>query len=381
MIIYLVVFITSALSLYLSRRIRSRLSKKVLVFIGILIPSLLAGLRSSSIGVDVSVYAIPFFERAKASSGIAEFFTYQFALGNTDIGFNMVTYIVSKFAQDYHWSLFFYQLITLTVVYAAFCKYEQKYDTPIWFVMMLYYLCLYNISLNIMKQTIAVAFVLLASTYLFEKKYKKYAICMVLGILFHSTALFGFVFLFMHILFQSKNQQISEREQLKRTLLFIMVVFIVLLEVNQITNFLVNIGVFRTNYLRYLSGGDYSTISEGRSISVITLGIQLVYTTILILHYRIMGRRELPSLLFIISSSFVLLFTCIGPLIAEYISRLSYYFVPIQISGLASTTRFYKKETKMIWMLFIVVFVFLTWLRSFVILGYGATVPYQFFWK
>ena len=128
MAIYLVVFGLSTLCIYLAKTTKNKSIQKLLIIIGLLLPAILAGLR----GVDVKSYAISFFERAKQSDSIINFLKNQSILGNADIGFNLIVYLVAKVANDYHWSLFVYELVAVTVVYIAFCRCEKLYGTPVW---------------------------------------------------------------------------------------------------------------------------------------------------------------------------------------------------------------------------------------------------------
>lgn len=379
MFIYVVTFVLSVLFIFLSRRLRYRQLRKLCAIIGILLPAILAGCRAATIGVDVSVYAIPSFEQAVHSKNIIAFFSRQRLGGNTDLGFNFIVYAVSLLANDYHWSLFVYELIAVWVMYLGMSRLEKQYGIPVWLGMLFYYLTIYNASLNIMRQAMAVSFVFLAFTYLTCKEYKKYAVLMVVAFLMHSSAVIGFVILPLYLILQVQNGS-SEKKQIFRGLFVIAGVMVIAAAGPQIVRMLVHIGLFRENYLKYLQGGSYSTISQGRSISIAELMIQLAYIAVFLMYYRIMNRKGMQGLFYLMISGMVLAITCFSPLFAEYISRMSYYFIPLQMVGLTNTTLCYKKSRRGVWTCLILLFVFATWLRTYVFLGYHATVPYEFFW-
>ena len=378
--IYIFVFMTSCFLLYIGDGVRNRFISKCCVLVSILLPSLLAGLRADSIGTDVTIYGISFFERAINSSSVLEFINKQILLGHSDIGFNILVYISSIFSKDYHFGLFLFELITITLIYLGMKKCKKRYDTPVWLGMLLYYLCLYNASMNIMRQNIAVAIAFYAFTYVWDKKYKEYIALMIMAFLVHSSAIVGIVPFLMYI-FMQKVSESSERKQLFRGMIFLLAVFIVIAGSSRIVETLVNMGIFRANYLNYLQGGSYSTVTEGRSVSIAALFFQLIYLAIYFLHYRMLNKRSMNSLFFTMTSVMVLLTSCFGPLFAEYISRLSYYFIPLQMVGLANTSLLYKKKSQPIWIALIIALVFATWMRTYVILGYHDTVPYQFYWN
>lgn len=380
MAIYVATFAASVLFLFISRKLRYRQLRQLCVITGILIPAVLAGCRASTIGVDVMVYGIPSFQQALKSSNIIDFLGRQTLQGSTDWGFNVIVYAVSLLAKDYHWSLFAYELITVWVMYLGMSRMEKQYGTPVWLGMLLYYLTVYNASLNIMRQAVAASFVFWAFTYLTTKEYKKYAVLMVIAFLMHSSAVIGLVILPLYLILQVQNGS-SEKKQIFRGLFVIAGVMLIVAVGPQLVRMLVHMGLFRENYLNYLQGGRYSTISQGRSISIAELVIQLAYIGIFILYYRILNRKNMQGLFYLMVSGMVLAITCFSPLFAEYISRMSYYFIPMQMVGLANTSLCYRKSRRGTWTALIVLFVFATWLRTYVFLGYHATVPYEFFWQ
>ena len=303
----------------------------------------------------------------------------QSILGNADIGFNLIVYLVAKVANDYHWSLFVYELVAVTVVYIAFGRCEKLYGTPVWLVMLLYYFSMYNVSLNIMRQTIAVSFVTLAVTYLFDKQYKPYFVLMVIAFAMHSSAILGFGIFPMYLFLQDKPGT-SEKKQFLKGMFAVAVVGVISVTINNLVRLLVNMGIFRENYLNYLSGGQFSTVSEGRSISLIVALIQATYLLILVVHFRYLNRRKMQGLFYIFASGVVFMFTVLGPLFAEYISRSSYFFIPLQMIGLSNTYTCYSEKSKNIWAWILIAILFATWYRAYVLLNYAATVPYQFYW-
>lgn len=79
-----------------------------------------------------------------------------------------------------------------------------------WLVMLLYYFSMYNVSLNIMRQTIAVSFVTLAVTYLFDKQYKPYFVLMVIAFAMHSSAILGFGIFPMYLFYKINLAQVKK---------------------------------------------------------------------------------------------------------------------------------------------------------------------------
>lgn len=379
MTIYLTVFFLSSLFFYVSEKAKGKYLKRISVIVAILVPSILAGTRASTVGTDTSVYGISFFERAVYSNGIIDYITKQIALGNVDVGFNGIVYFASRLSKDYHVGLFFYELITLIFIYLFFRECKLRYDTPIWLASLLYNLALYNTSLNIMRQNIAVAVAAYAFTFVWKNKKISYFVLMTIAFLIHSSALVGLI-PFVLYMFLKTGTVYSERKQFFRCVVFVCIAFGVILGAPQLIEFLVKAGIFRDNYLKYLQGGTFSTASEGRSVSMVTLTIQLIYIMIYTVLFRKMLNLKIESSFYLMISAMVLVTTCFGPLFAEYVSRLSYYFIPIQMAGLATTKRLFNKKSQPIWEVVIIGIVLFSWYRTFVILGYHETVPYVFYW-
>ena len=93
-----------------------------------------------------------------------------------------------------------------------------------------------------------------------------------------------------------------------------------------------------------------------------------------------LNRRKMQGLFYIFASGVVFMFTVLGPLFAEYISRSSYFFIPLQMIGLSNTYTCYSEKSKNIWAWILIAILFATWYRAYVLLNYAATVPYQFYW-
>ena len=62
--IYIVFFLISCFLIWLSEKSPSRYIGKLLAFIAILLPCILAGMRADTIGTDVRVYVEPMYNAA-----------------------------------------------------------------------------------------------------------------------------------------------------------------------------------------------------------------------------------------------------------------------------------------------------------------------------
>ena len=109
--IYLIFFILSASAGLLANKSDTRVGRIVLSGIAVLLPSILAGIRSSVVGTDNYYYFEPGFKVAAQTS---KFSNVMFNLG-MDPGTEFFFYIISRFTKDYHWVLFVFSRIFLYI--------------------------------------------------------------------------------------------------------------------------------------------------------------------------------------------------------------------------------------------------------------------------
>ena len=114
---YVVVIIISLILLGLACWIspkRKGLAFWSVSFIAILPPSVLAGIRDFTIGTDINHYVVTNFVQALGYDNFFEFNKYILQIqsdfvglpNNTESGYNLLVFLVSRFTQDAHWVLF-----------------------------------------------------------------------------------------------------------------------------------------------------------------------------------------------------------------------------------------------------------------------------------
>lgn len=373
MAIYLAAFSLSSMMFYLSSKSKRRFSSNFQAAVGILILAVLAGLRDASIGTDVNVYGRVFYQQAVSSSSFMSYFSSHVDSLLSEPGFHLLTYFLSRIFNDYHWGLFVYQLIPLIFIYLGMKKCGILFNTPIWLGMLLYDFMLYNNSLNIMRQCIAVGFVFYGSTFIFEKKYKIFLLFIALAVIFHTSGIVGIAILPMYMVLQ-QGKHISQKKQIQQGVIFVGLLFAILISGTQIVTLLVKLGVIREFYLQYLSGGMFSGSTTGIPY-VIVVG-HLLYTAIMIFYKKYTDLRKGESL-FLIMASVIVAIASFAVGYVQYIDRLNFFFVPFQALGLSNV--YNCNRSKRTYVFLIVGLVFALWFYSIVLKGSGETVPYKFF--
>ena len=159
----------------------------ILIIIGLLIPCLVAGCRSTLVGTDMSVYGNWGF-LASVKYDWTSYYN-EFA-GWHPIGYLLITWIVGHLTQN--WIMYFGVIQALSIVptYIAINKFSPN---CIWLGIAAYLLIVFPLSLNAMKQMIAASFVLLASVEAKNQNPIKFLIIILVAASFHTTALIAIV--------------------------------------------------------------------------------------------------------------------------------------------------------------------------------------------
>lgn len=378
-IIYIFTFSLSSLLLYIYDKYSAKKYAKWIAVAAILIPAILAGCRAETIGTDVRTYVIKYYEEARSASGFLEYWGDHITSLLSEPLYFLVTYIISLFFEDFHWAMFGYSIITISFMFLGMKRCKEIFDTPIYAGMMVYYLLLYNYSLNLVRQCIAISVVFYAVTFLFTKEYKKFCIICAIAVLFHTSAIVGFVFLPMYLILR-QDKDIALFKQIMHGIIFLAGLAFILAFGSRIVLFLIDAGIIRSWYSQYLSGGKYATSSSVR-ISLMSMIPQLSYLVLLLLHYIFVKSKTQKEKLFFIMNAFMVFLTPYAYLIARFASRVGYYFLPVLAVSLVNLSLCYNKRSKIPLLCMIAAWVFIIWFRESVILGYNDTVPYQFFWN
>lgn len=377
MLIYIFVFIISSLLLLLSEKMNNKVLRRTLIVVAIVIPSLLAGMRASSIGTDVKVYGKGFYLLAAKFDSMVQLMKYLTITGlSSDIGFHILNFVLTRLFPSYHVGLFVYEALTLTFFYLGLARIKKHNNIPIYWQMLVLYFTIYNLSLNIMRQMIAVSLVFFAFSYLIERKYKSYILLSIIASFIHSSAIISFAILVIFIIL---NDERNEKRKIKifQTAFLFVIIFVILLSLKYIVSILVQYGIVRQNYLNYFPGGK---LSAKGSLSIFDLMIPVTFLAINILFYKRNTKLiKNNDVYFSISILNLLISTTI--VFSPYFGRIGYYFVPIFIHYQFLNGFNFKKNSRIIWYLFILSMYVLIWFFTIIVFNYGETVPYLFYFN
>lgn len=185
--IYIITFIVTILFTYIAEKNFEKKNKAIGRFFSILaiiIPSILAGLRTLDIGIDVQVYVEQNFKTALQSQSFKECLENC----NTDFLYVVINYIISRISNSINILMFVIELINMVLVYMFI--YNKRKSIHMWLAMAAYLLMFYNISLNLIRQSLAISIILFSIRYIESRKPIKFYTCVIIATLLHSTAIF-----------------------------------------------------------------------------------------------------------------------------------------------------------------------------------------------
>lgn len=218
MIYYLTCFSLSSFLLWFGQKLRSgqcELFRWFVYGIALLIPITLAGVRDWSIGTDVLGYGYGVFKDATTApyiNGMAAMWD-----GWIGIGYLWLNFAVSRITDNLNVVLFL--IMFIQIVFVFFTMYQWKNNIPIWLGMFVFYMFFFNLSLNAMRQCLALSIAFFGIKYIFERKIFHFAIWILLGFLFHQSVI---IMLAFYPLFWYANQFPSKKSKILFTVIFLL---------------------------------------------------------------------------------------------------------------------------------------------------------------
>lgn len=374
MVIYLIVFAASVCIIHCTETYKMQKRVKIFfVVLALLLPSLLAGLRSYEIGSDTSGYGIYWFNQATQFKNWLSFIKY--AKGySIDYGYATLNYLASRLGSDAHIFFFVLCFFEVGILYYV-AKYNcQKGAVALSFIV--YFFLYYNDSMNNMRQFPAALIILYSYKFIKEKKLFQFLVCVILAMQFHVTAILAVVLYPISWLAKNKFSKLH-------LLLITIGVLVANLSLEFIFKLLGTFGFNMARYEHYIN----STEGGGKYIRLILFGVIWVFYLINRDNYRKI--KEDDADVFLFYSTISLAFTTSMFLgLSNFIIRISYYFDFFVMIYLPSIVEMHKTITikdgsvrVSVSFIVIMALILLYWIITYVIRNGAETVPYKFFWN
>ena len=395
MYIYLIGFTISCLLIGVAQKqIFSKQLFFLLSSVAIIIPCIIAALRSDVIGTDTSVYLRNLYTAAIESTSYKGYmnsswfsiyrikYVYEY-----EYGFTFLIYIFSKLFHSIHVVEFAVSSMIISLVYIGVIRYKSK--SGLWLSMLVFYLLFYNTTLNMMRQWCAMAILIYSFKHLVACE-KKYLIYTMIALLFHITAVFGiFFYIIYNYIITNKVQGINQGGNNKRIKYYfkinkfkisvnkIIVILLVICSlamvilVGYMSPFLKFLGL--TKYISYITG-TYKFVPN-----------QIILRLPILLLVWIVRKKTLINKdIFLFFATMLMLDLVFSQLagITENSWRISVYFSIYNILFLpviCDSTIF--RGSKLIFKFFLIMYLLIYWYYYFVLIGSHATIPYVPYWN
>lgn len=383
--IYLVVFGMSCLILLLSEKINlsqeivisetGRDCKKCICFFltvtALCIPALLAGLRDSSIGTDVELYGNAWFLYAKNF----DFVSYIKMASEQSIGvfYAFINYAVALVTDNESIFYFTLSLIETILIYLGLRGFHDKISVP--FAMFCYYTILYNNTLNLLRQSLAIAIVCFSYRFLLKDKYLIFFLLTILAILSHSTAIFTVILPVGWLYLKHCNNK--SHIYIFNIVLFLVTACIMLLY-KPFLKFCIAHHILSERFLTYISS---TSVVGGR---MIRLFFWLLLAVFAYFSFSKMIKYDARNKFVISCLTLSLAFSLIMFMGNVYAIRLAYYFDAAVFIFIPMIPKVYKPKIdgvgymKYTMYLLLILILIVRWYLEYVHSLNGATYPYRF---
>lgn len=356
--------------------------KKNFVIVSFALIILLAGLRSSNIGIDLQAhYARNFIKIASYDWSQLASFTTPY-----EIGYCYYTKFLTLISVDVQ----FYIFVTSFIIYAAIGYFIYKESPDVVMSTQLVILsCLYYMFMNIIRQGLAVSIILVGYVWLDHKgrcfkDYMKFALMIFIASIFHSSAILCIVMILFDRLRFTKKQ------------IFVGGVATILIYSFYMHIYIKLVGFFGSgnNYERYLTGSE----SKGNFNMQSLTNFLLTVFALLLGYYVLVWRKKTKTnffeknvedeyslersestmlfMVFIASVCRLLLFKM------NIMDRFTYYFIPFlyilypyTINKMTLKTN--RKIMKII--VYCIFTVYFIWMTTTYASQFYGTVPFEFF--
>lgn len=360
--VYILTNIISILLLKISVRTNGSINKRILLYI-LLIPVTVAGLRSENVGADTQAYVLGVFELCKNCNNFIDAYLTNALSYDVEEGYLLFNFLIGRISDDFNFYLFSAHLLMLSLLF--FCFYRLRDKIQIWHAGFIFLFVFYYETLNIARQCFAIMFLLVALTYVFDKKYKKAFLFQVLGYTFHHTAII-FIFILLLYVFVMKYQFFS------RTITkYILIVSIgsSLTILSAIFQIFVSLGILSMRYEELYLDDDRFGSNVPVSLFALTFMNWFVFV---LATWKKRKDRFLVYCEYIFIISFLL---CFSGLISTFAVRIGTYFLYTSILLYPMLFNKYIKNLAHQYILFS--FYILYWALVVIVANISKTWPYE----
>ena len=372
MIIYLITTIIIIIYALIGNVNKNKKSKKIFLIISFGMLTIIAMLRKKTIGIDLDLLYAPVFEQLKQLD-----FSQITNIG-LEIGYLIINKIILLFSTDVQTLIIITSLCTFPI-YGWFI-YKNSKDvamSTIFFVIA----CTYYMELNVVRQALAISFILIAYECIKNKKIMGSIIFILIATSIHASAIICLLMIPLTKIKFKKSYFINT----------FMIIIILMIFINPIITIYSNV----SSSLGLSNNKSYDTYLESEKygvgyINLVSISNILFLFIVFVLGYygllvnekdKNIKENKYDFLLFMVTIAFI---TNILSLKMSILSRLTLYFMPfvfIMIPEALLAMKNRKNRQLVACALFIFVFIRYIYISRYLAETLYGVVPYQFFWQ
>jgi len=319
--------------------------------------------RGNSIGNDTMAYKLTFEMINNYGLGSEQ---------RMEVGYKLLNLIVGFFTQEYQWLL----ILTSLFIYICFVHFIKRNSKDVFFSVVLFYFLIFMMIASTIRQSIAMAIILIGYNYLKNDKIYKFFIVVILASLFHLSALISLIFPFMY---KSKYNMIKG------------------LSVIGISVIMTYFNIFRwvLNVLDIRRYDAYSVQVNGGIAPLMEIFISLLFLIVGIIVFRKKVRTtdgkiltakkylDRPESSFVVWSVVFNISCWIITRDLPIMQRFTYYFMMIFIIYLPNVLQEYNNRNNRIIFKLLIVLILFGYEYSTLIFrpDWSSIFPYKFFWN
>lgn len=342
MLIYIFIFIISALLGY----IYEKTEKNIFLLLSIFIISIFSGIRYL-VGTDYNNYIdiwyklkdISFLNAFKSSFEIVNFFICK------------ISVIINPEEPQVYF--FIYAVLNMLFLYKAILISSKKY---IFYKLLVYFTLFFAFSLNGVRQGLAITIILCAFAYLEKGNNKKFLLLTILAIFTHTTAIIVLPFFF----YDSKNKTLK-----KVIIIYIMIIILM---------FFVIENMYRIpqlmRYMNYFT--DYESSEIGLGVLLKKAPLILIY----LIFFKNINKTNKNTKLYVFLLIMDFLMSYLG-YYSYYLNRFALYFSVIQVFAIPDLINILKGKQKIIIKVLIICFLFSIFTYEVYYLNANEIIPYR----
>lgn len=322
-----------------------------------LLPTILLASARFGVGTDYNTYVSLFNQFSALSLG-----EYIQESSTAEPGFYLLIQISNFITGDSYLMFSLAAIITSVFFYLGLRRYDVKHPALVYF---LYLTILFPMTLNVMRQGIAISICFYAFSFIMERNFKKYLIWILIASLFHISALLLLPVYFVNRLVKPKRQNAYPAFLIKLGALAGGILLLVPLAITLV----MQLPMFSKYDMYSSNGGEGANLTIFLQIAVLLLGIALA-------RWAVSVKNGALYMFLLIFATLEIVFATIG-FSSTFIKRIGLYFSIFGFMLLSESTSIFKDRIgKILVMTFVVLYGVAYFIIAYYILGQSDVFPY-----